>query len=1190
MMRKLLKISLFGVLAVIFTIGVVTGIYFWTPLPEQQLNQWVGYYLSASTGYRITFGKINRDLWNKVELDDIAITFESENQIIPIVNIRHFETNYSIKGLLARKINLSGLAISGVSLNVPFDENKHLAIPKKARKTTDIEKPSRIPSIIIDDYRIDSVKINLSFKNNPRSLELRILKGSIKAGDSGLSAVIDSLRLYYPDASLRIDSCAGDFKYANGEFDINEFGLKTDSSRISLSGNIHNLKSPEFRLTYGFAPLKLDEIASLTGVKLSGEASIEGEIVGGGHEFAGDADGDMVLFNYHIRDFRTKYHYKDKRIDFTNFAGLVFESPLDGDGFLDFNPNPAQYGYRGTVTELNLQNIGISLYSLFTGDITLNGQGLSEKNMAMRIDMHLNKADIDIYHFHEAVGKIEFDMHKLVFYPNFRARYKDTWLNYSGYLEYNGQIAIEGDIDLANLANFQNQFFITDLDGKGKAHVVVSGPTLDFTVAGDFESDSCRFYGLTSKDCKIKLNLSTFISHQTGTVSGTIKAGDLYTIPLDTSYFTVSVAGDKYFLDRVFCRNENNIMEFSGLVDNTMMPPAFIVDTMRTILWDDTVYSAHPMKMDIDSTLVRFSDFALAYKGGRAEMTGTITYENEMALNLKADGFEISPIMKYFGFNRKLTGVLSGRMAVTGDFDFPVINSDFSIDGFAIDSVVQGDFQIKASYDNRRIEVQSAEIIGEGLRFQMSGIFPVELSFNYSGDRFPDMPFVAHLSADGTDLPFVQVFVPSVDYVHGDYSASVELSGTYSRPLASGQFSITDGLVKSKELIDPISGINIAGRMENDVIYVDRITAFINQSKGGTIGRFDGYPLQRKISGTAPGKIEGSGTIKLLGIGLFDYNLNLAGRDCEFYTESYDIHGLADLKLHVTGSSPPVIMGTIYLTRLDMKEPFATFYAGINEKTEVLEDSTMWNLAVDIVSPNNLWIKNSDADMEMMGTVRVLRNAGIQNLLGQLDVIRGSFFLFNYKFKIQSGQMNFNNIALLDPQINFNVSTRIRETTASGLTGQMNQGYDNLEFLITGTLSKPEIHSGSDSIYSDESVLKILVADRFSINTGTGKNGGLGERLLANMLDVLYNQTNRIPVFDEIDISPNADSLGQTQVSVAKYLSPKLFLRYSRRGFSQTTGETIGIEYMFNNNLSFEGKQGTKNEGISFDLKLKYEF
>jgi hypothetical protein len=87
--------------------------------------------------------------------------------------------------LLARKINLSGLAISGVSLNVPFDENKHLAIPKKARKHG---YRKALPYSIDnqDDYiESTSVKINLSLKINPRSLELRILKGSIKAGDSG---------------------------------------------------------------------------------------------------------------------------------------------------------------------------------------------------------------------------------------------------------------------------------------------------------------------------------------------------------------------------------------------------------------------------------------------------------------------------------------------------------------------------------------------------------------------------------------------------------------------------------------------------------------------------------------------------------------------------------------------------------------------------------------------------------------------------------------------------------------------------------------------------------------------------------------------------------------------------------------------------------------------------------------------
>jgi autotransporter translocation and assembly factor TamB len=1173
-----------------FTIGVVTGIYFWTSLPEQQFNQWIGYYLSAKTGYRITIEKINRDLWNKIELDNIAITFESENQNIPIAKIKHAETHYSIKGLLAREINLNNFEISGVSLNVLFDENKHLAIPRKTAKTSTDEKPSGIPSISINDYKIDSVEINLNFPDISHTINIPVLKGSVEADNSKFSAIIDSLQIEYPEKNMKIDSCSAEISYADGELQIAKLGIKSDFSRITLSGNIHNLKSPEFNLDYNFAPLKFEEITKLTGVKLSGDATMKGRISGNISEFEGNTAGDMVLFDYNIRDFSTKYHFKNKRIEFSNFTGLVFEAPLAGGGYLDFNSNPAQYGYRGTVTELNLQNIGLTLYSMFTGDVTLTGRGLSEKNMKMQIDMHLYKADIDIYHFHEAIGKIEFDLHKLTFFPEFKARYKDTWLTYEGYLEYTGQIAIEADIELANLANFQNQFFITDLDGRGSAHVVVSGPTLDFSVVGDFSSDSCRFYGMTSRDCKIDLNLGTFITHQTGTVKGIIRAGELYTIPVDTSYFTISVAGDKYFLDRVYCRNANNILEFSGLVDNTLLPPSFTVDTMRTILWDDTVYSAHPMDMDIDSTLVRFKDFVLAYKTGRVEMVGAITYENEMDLDIKANGFEISPIVKYFNFNRKLMGVLSGRMAVTGNFDLPVIGCDFTIDDFAIDSVVQGDFQVKALYSDRLLEVPSAEIIGEGLEFQMSGKFPMELSFTFTGDRFPESPFTAHVSASGTDLPIVPVFVPSVDYVRGNYSASIDFSGTFSRPLASGTFSIADGTVKALELVDPISGINISGRMENDLIHIDQITAFITQSKANLGRRFDGYPLQRKTSGTVPGKIEGSGTIKLLGIGLFDYNLKLAGKDCEFYTESYDIHGLADMNLSVTGSSPPVVMGTIELTRLDMKEPFGTFYIGITEKTEILEDSTMWDLAVDIVSPNNLWIKNPDADMEMMGTVRVLRNAGIRNLLGELEIIRGNFFLFNYKFKIKSGQMVFQNISVLDPQVNFNVSTRVRETATSGLMNQTNLGYEDLDLLITGTLSKPEIRSANDSLYSDENVLRTLVADRFGVTTAQGKNGGFGEKLLANMLDVLYNQTNRIPVFDEIDISPNADSLGQTQVSVAKYLSPKLFLRYSRRGLSQTTGETIGIEYMFNNNLSFEGRQGTKNEGISFDLKLKYEF
>jgi autotransporter translocation and assembly factor TamB len=1187
--RKFFKISLFGFSAVIFTLGVVVAIYFWTSLPEKQINQWVGYYLSANTGYRIKIGKINRDLWRRIEVDSLSVTFESDKQVIQIADLAHIETEYSLEGLISRRINLSDLRLSGLNLNIPVDSSGRLAIPRKEGQRNE---PTAVdlPEISIESFRIDNAILNLDNPKNPKLINIPGLNGSLKANKDGISLIIDSLQVTYPEKNFRIDSCAATLDYNRGNLKITRLDVKTARSKLSIVGAINKINSPELHLSYKFAPLDFIDLVTLTGVKLDGKADIEGSLEGNIREFRGEASGNVTLFNRPIRDFKTKYHFRDLQIDLSNFSGLVFESPAVGDGYLDFKQNPPRYGYRGTVSELNLQKIGVDLYSLFTGEVNLTGQGLSENNMKMAIDMHLYKADIDIYHFHEAIGKIEFDLKKLTFAPDFKARYKDTWVTFGGDLEYTGQIGLEGDADLANLANFQNQFFIADLDGRGRARFAVSGPTLDFTVAGSFQSDSCRFYGITSRDLNFDLNLHSFISHQTGVVSGILKLGDLYSIPVDTAYFTVSVAGDKYFLDRIFWRNKNNIMEFKGLVDNTVLPPAFIVDTMTTILWNDTVYSARPMLMDVDTNQVEFKDFVLAYKAGRADMLGTITYENEMNLRLNANGFEISPIIKYFNFTRKLSGVLSGRMAVTGNFDSPIFAADYSIDSFAIDKVVQGNFQMEAAYQNRWLDVPSAEIAGDGLLFELSGKFPMELSFTYIGNRFPDQPFTTHITASGTDLPIVPVFVPSVDYVHGNYSAAISLSGTYTRPLATGTFSFADGSVKAIELVDPISGINIAGRMENDLIYVDKITALITQSQKGLGSRFDGYPLRLRSSGGVPGKINGSGTIKLLGIGLFDYSLDLSGKDCEFYTESYDIHGLADLDLHVTGSAPPIITGEISLTRLDMKEPFGTFYTGITDKTEVLEDPTIWDMEIDITALNNLWVKNTDADMEMMGNVQVLRKKGIRNLLGQLEIIRGNFYLFNYKFKIQSGEMTFNDISILDPLINFDVSTRIRETSRSSLLSQNTYGYEDLDLLIDGKLSEPAVHSANDSLHSDEDVLRLLVADRLYINSTPGKNSSLSDKIIANMQALLYTQLKRIPGVDEIDINPYADSLGQTQVSVAKYLSPKLFLRYSRRGFSQTSGETIGIEYMLNNNLSFEGRQGTKNEGISFGLNYKYEF
>ena len=87
---------------------------------------------------------------------------------------------------------------------------------------------------------------------------------------------------------------------------------------------------------------------------------------------------------------------------------------------------------------------------------------------------------------------------------------------------------------------------------------------------------------------------------------------------------------------------------------------------------------------------------------------------------------------------------------------------------------------------------------------------------------------------------------------------------------------------------------------------------------------------------------------------------------------------------------------------------------------------------------------------------------------------------------------------------------------------------------------------------------------------------------------MITNPIEETGLIDELDFNPY-DQEGESRISIAKYISPKLFLKYSRR-LSQEAGERFGIEYFFNDNISFEGAQGTKDEGISLDLKFRYEY
>lgn len=1175
-MKKAIKIPLAGLSFVLFLLALLLFLYFFTAVPEQQLNDWLGYYIKDKTGVKFTVEKVNRDVWRQVRLEGVKLYIEAtDEEDFLIGHIDLVEVEYSVIDILFQDFTFSDIRVSGVKLTAPVDEKGRLILPSKAKEGS--KGKVKLPKLDIAKYDFSDVEIEMFVGGKEIPILVDYLTGAFQSGDESLSLRIDSLKANCPQKDFEIESCSADFVLMGNNWFIKSLNLETGRSIIELSGNYGKLTEPDFDITYNFSPVDLEDIKTLTGADLDGVFYLQGRHYGNFKKFRGKASGNAVLFEQSLKDLGFGYRFSPNKLYFDGASGVVFDSPLAGNGYIDFGSKPESYWFKGTVDGLNLQNIAPDIYTALTGKIDLKGEGFSEKTMKMDITMELSQVDINIYHFHQAKGEIDFDVEKLNFHPGFTARYKNTEVSLEGYLEYAGQVHLDGVTDFDDLADFKEQFFITDLDGVGKAEFLVNGTVEDFSISGNFYSDSCRFYGLAVDTFALSVDLKSFISHKVGTVEGFWKNGSLYSVPVNSGYFSVLVSGEKFFLDSVYWENVNNQMSFSGLFDNGNIPPTLVIDTLTVKLWNDTVFSSHPLKIDVYENEVDFKDFQLAFRSGMVGMAGTLTYKNQMNIDIAMEGLEIEPLVDYFVSDKKVSGVLSGKIEVGGNFDLPEFSADLTISDLCIDEINQGTFICRALYEDSELKLQPAKLQSDDALYAIEGAFPVNLSFTYEGGRFPDEPISAVLTGSGYSITLLPSFFPSFEDFYGDFDIDIVFTGTYDNPSVNGILTLKNGTLKILELVDPITNISISSRMEDNIIYVDSVSGLV-KSEQSEVGRKI-YHYIGSRSGDY-GNINGSGTIKLLGVGLFDYDLTLTGKNCAFYTDAYDIQGLVDIDITIRGTSPPVVGGQVVLKRLEVNEPFVSFSTGASAETEIIEDSTAWNIELDISATNNLWIKNNEAEIELRGNVLVLRQAGIIHLLGDLDVIRGNFYLFGYKkFKIKAGEMIFNNISKIDPEINFEVTTRIRQDSIH---------YEDFELLIAGSLINPEIHTGDETVYSDEDILMILLADQAALSV---ESASLSSNLISGMRDMLiqtFNPFTKTGVIDEFDINPY-EGEGETRISVAKYISPKLFLRYSRR-LSQEAGETIGIEYIFNDNISFEGRQGTRDEGISFDLNFRYEF
>ncbi len=1197
-MKKRFKFPLYFFSFLLFVCLTFWVLFTQTRLLENQVNRLLRVFVQSRYSLKVQVGDINGSFWKELIVKDVTVDFVQEGTEYRMAEIPYLKVNYKLSNLWRKKWILDSLTIDHPRFTIMKTEDGKLlvALPRTERKV--ISKTGlfdfKIGDLKIKDGTfeysspekqsiIDSLNLELSLSKDEEGIKLNILRGELK----------------YLQKDFLLKNLEGFFWVKKDSLFIETLKVKTKDSDVEISGNVGNLGEPQFSLSVKAKPVNLEDIKKLTGVGLEGILNVEGTCEGNLKRFGGRATLNGLFFGRRFEQVKTKYSYQNKKFTFSSISGKAFGSPLNGRGMFNFRKIPEEYEFEGQVKNLDLNNIVFgSLQTDFSGDIHMQGRSTSERELFMQMEVDLQKGRIEQYSFSGAKGIMDITTTEVLFHPQFLLRYKNTGVALTGELQYGGEIDIDAWVKFGDLRDFWNQIFLKEMRGRGRAFVKISGKTEDFDVEGNFTSDSCYVYQLFSSDARVDLKIANFLTKQKGQVDVHFLDGEAWGVDYDSLISRIKIDDQLFKIDSARLENPYLRLEAWGELDVSQTPQTLLIYQMILDYRGNRLETLSPTVVNIDTHKVRITKFVLSGKTGEIDVSGDIDYEERMDLSLKVSGLDVAPWAGLLS-SEPIEGKLSLEAFLKGDFSSPQIDLKGEIQQLEFKDMQLGHLKTDLSYKEKKLKVKNLTVSDIDWEYTLSGFLPLDLSFASVKQRVLEEPQSFRFLAKGKRLELIKLFIPEIEYLKGDFEGNLKISGSLLHPLFDGKMTLKDGSLKFVQLTDPVEELMVEVRMKNENLILDKVSGFMEHGRAKEDNLFKKMWKILSPGKKIKGEVSGFGTINLKDIHNVNYDLYFSGDKIPINYEYADLSAIADLSLEIGGKSPPLVTAQIFFTELFYREPFSTSGSG-NSLTSSHKEGDLWDWNLDISMANNCWIINDDVNLEFKGDVLVLREAGELKILGNMETIRGKYFLYGTKFKIEKGSFFFDNVERIDPTIDFLVSTRLwgGSSGSSGGGSLLSTGSTNeIKLAIRGTLSEPKVEPAPGSPYFKEDIIELLAFQRGSASVDSVGMGSLfQERVIKSLggayssrfLESIAGQTLGVETFEIVPTWSEKFRLTDAQITIGKYISDKVYLRYSRR-LSQSSGQETGVEYRLDKHLLLEGRKD-KLGLFHLGLNLNWEY
>jgi translocation and assembly module TamB len=635
-----------------------------------------------------------------------------------------------------------------------------------------------------------------------------------------------------------------------------------------------------------------------------------------------------------------------------------------------------------------------------------------------------------------------------------------------------------------------------------------------------------------------------------------------------TRAFRLDIAGNNFDLARVRQLQSDSLAieghaDFILKASGTPDAPAINADLhLRNLALD------HELAGDIDLQATTQGD-QLHLTGsshlqrGSLLVSGSIQLRKDYPVDIsfRLDQVDLDPIWHaYLGLQ------VTGHSAVVGSVDLrgPILHPALwmfagNLSSLAVDLEhvqLHNQDPVHFTLAAESLNIQQLHMLGEGT--DLTGHGSIQLSGAHTLD----------LTANGRlDLKLLSGFNPDFA-ASGVVTVNMTVAGTWSDPLPQGHVQFSDGSLSYASLPSGLSGLNGSLVFTRDRIHIETLTAHT----GGGILEFKGDAtyVNRQLN----------------------FNLSASGKDVRLrYPPGVSSTANADLRW-IGSRSASTVSGEISVNKIAVTPGFdfsAYLERGRQGATVAVANSPLNDIKLDIhvQTAPELQMRTAiarlsgDADLHLRGSVA--RPA----VLGRVDVLEGQATFHGTRFTLERGDITFANPVSIEPQLNLQASTHVRNYDLNiTLIGTPDRGL-NINYRSEPPLPKSDIiallalgRTGDESAQLQEQSGQSAFSDQA---TALILSQALNSTV-SNRLQRLFGASNIKIDPQGLTTETNPVSNGP-QITIEQQFANNISLTYSTN-VSQSSQQIIQGEYYFNRNVSVVGNRD-QNGVVSFDLQVR---